>query len=56
MVQIISIELFLNVTFHLKHICQLCSLPQLKLQENTSFLFLLHEIMLCKLVHDDVFH
>jgi len=32
------------------------SLHQLKVQVNTSFLFFLHEIMLCKLVHDDVFH
>ncbi len=31
-------------------------LLQLKVQVNTSFLFLLHEIMMCKLVRDDVFH
>jgi hypothetical protein len=57
MVHPIAIEmLFLNIAVHLKCICQLYNLPQLKVQVNTSFLFLLHEIMLCKLVHDDVFH
>ncbi len=31
-------------------------MPKLKVQVNTSFLFFLHEIMLCKLVRDDEFH
>ncbi len=29
---------------------------QLKVQVNTSFFFLLHKIILCKLVREDVFH